>query len=290
MARTVVGWTRDELEANFAEQLDATGVPRDTIRQWYNGYSWGGPERLYNPWSILNLLLSGELSNYWFESATPTFLVDLVKRHGGYDLTDFEINASHLTNFDFSNLDPAAVLFQTGYLTLGEYDEVLRTYRFVYPNHEVRSSLEQYLLDAYVGYPSGSSLPRVTRLYRAFHRGDLEDIMRMIDALFAEIPHELWAESTERFFHAIVFLAFRLLGTYMSAEVSTARGRADVVVETADKIYVFEFKLDRPAAKALEQIESRGYATRFADDARELVKVGISFDSERRKVGEWLAG
>ena len=106
--------------------------------------------------------------------------------------------------------------------------------------------------------------------------------------MLAEIPHQLWAEDTEKFFHALIFLTFRLLGTFSRAEVSTARGRCDAVVETAERVYVIEFKLDRPAAEAIAQIRERGYVRAYADDGREVVLLGVRLDGARRAVGEYL--
>ncbi|KGE87787.1 ATP-binding protein [Phaeodactylibacter xiamenensis] len=286
-ARTLLGITQDELEHYFAEPL--ARVDKAKVRQWYNGYSWGGTEKVYNPFSILSFFQGGgEYSNFWFETGTPTFLIREMKKRAYYFPERIEVSQNKLNAFDLTRLDPISVLFQTGYLTILKYEPEDHLYTLDYPNMEVRQSMEQSLLHEYLEGPIQDPLARVAGLRNALREGDIEGMVRIINALFASMPYDLWPQQqTERFFHAIIHLTFDLLGTYIRSEVHTANGRCDALVETADRIYALEFKLDKSAAEALQQIFDKGYLQPYADSPKQRVAVGLNFSSEERAVVAW---
>jgi hypothetical protein len=286
-ARTLLGITQDELEHYFAEPL--ARVDKAKVRQWYNGYSWGGTEKVYNPFSILSFFQGGgEYSNFWFETGTPTFLIREMKKRAYYFPERIEVSQNKINAFDLTRLDPISVLFQTGYLTILKYEPEDHLYTLDYPNMEVRQSMEQSLLHEYLEGPIQDPLARVAGLRNALREGDIEGMVRIINALFASMPYDLWPQQqTERFFHAIIHLTFDLLGTYIRSEVHTANGRCDALVETADRIYALEFKLDKSAAEALQQIFDKGYLQPYADSPKQRVAVGLNFSSEERAVVAW---
>lgn len=286
-ARTLLGITQDELEHYFAEPL--ARVDKAKVRQWYNGYSWGGTEKVYNPFSILSFFQGGgEYSNFWFETGTPTFLIREMKKRAYYFPERIEVSQNKINAFDLTRLDPISVLFQTGYLAILKYEPEDHLYTLDYPNMEVRQSMEQSLLHEYLEGPIQDPLARVAGLRNALREGDIEGMVRIINALFASMPYDLWPQQqTERFFHAIIHLTFDLLGTYIRSEVHTANGRCDALVETADRIYALEFKLDKSAAEALQQIFDKGYLQPYADSPKQRVAVGMNFSSEERAVVAW---
>ncbi len=286
-ARTLLGITQDELEHYFAEPL--ARVDKAKVRQWYNGYSWGGTEKVYNPFSILSFFQGGgEYSNFWFETGTPTFLIREMKKRAYYFPERIEVSQNKINAFDLTRLDPISVLFQTGYLTILKYEPEDHLYTLDYPNMEVRQSMEQSLLHEYLEGPIQDPLARVAGLRNALREGDIEGMVRIINALFASMPYDLWPQQqTERFFHAIIHLTFDLLGTYIRSEVHTANGRCDALVETADRIYALEFKLDKSAAEALQQVFDRGYLQPYADSPKQRIAVGLNFSSEERAVVAW---
>lgn len=286
-ARTLLGITQDELEHYFAEPL--ARVDKAKVRQWYNGYSWGGTEKVYNPFSILSFFQGGgEYSNFWFETGTPTFLIREMKKRAYYFPERIEVSQNKINAFDLTRLDPISVLFQTGYLTILKYEPEDHLYTLDYPNMEVRQSMEQSLLHEYLEGPIQDPLARVAGLRNALREGDIEGMVCIINALFASMPYDLWPQQqTERFFHAIIHLTFDLLGTYIRSEVHTANGRCDALVETADRIYALEFKLDKSAAEALQQIFDKGYLLPYADSPKQRVAVGLNFSSEERAVVAW---
>jgi hypothetical protein len=282
---TLLGITQEELDTVFETPMQAHD--RGKVREWYNGYSWGGEERLYNPFSILRFLQSGQYQNYWFETGTPTFLVKEMRDKQFYQVSGIEAAVSDLSNFDYRHLNPISVLFQTGYLTIRHYEPEDYLYTLDYPNKEVRFSLEQVLLATYLGQPSESPLPRIVHLRRALQQKDLPTAIDILNAAFAEIPYEHWQKENEHFYHALIHLIFRLLGVYVRSEVHTARGRCDALVETADYLYAFEFKLDRPVSEALQQIREKGYLSAYADSPKERIGVGVSFSTAQKGIVDW---
>ncbi len=298
---TLVGLTEGELDAYFLEQIAATGYSREEIRQWYNGYTWGG-ERVYNPWSILQFLASGRRDNYWSTSGTPKFVTDLLARDGAHDLEGQRASGPQLTSFDLDHLQPLAILWQGGYLTLDAPEPVGGRYTLRYPNREVRQTFTEILFLSY-GYSRPDPAQRAYALEDALLARDLETFAEEVDAILAAVPYELWRDAAERFYHAVLLTAFRYIGTFeVQAEVSSARGRADVVLLTDRYVYAIEFKLLRPtpaqlsdedardkasaalAEEALTQIRERGYLDAYRSDSREAIGLGVVFDAERRKV------
>ncbi|HMQ49090.1 MAG TPA: AAA family ATPase [Saprospiraceae bacterium] len=284
-AYTLLGITQQELETVFAEQLKTTD--KEKVKEWYNGYSWGGADRVYNPFSLLRFLNSGQFNNYWFETRTPTFLVKEMKKGGNYKVSNINTSQLALTNFDISRLNPITVLFQTGYLTVKAYVPEDLLYTLDYPNKEVKHALEQLLLDEYMYSPYSEALPRVVNLRNALQKKDLPEVVVIINAAFASIPYEHWQKENEHFYHALIHLMFSLLGTYIRSEVHSAKGRCDALVETADYIYAFEFKLDKPVSEAMQQIQEKGYLKPYADSPKEKIAVGMSFSTEAKEVVDW---
>jgi len=287
-ARTLLGITQEELEHYFENPL--AKVDKEEVRRWYNGYSWGGTEKVYNPFSILSFFRGGgEYRNFWFETGTPTFLVKEMKKHRYFNLRDTLATQHDLSSFDLRNLQPIPILFQTGYLTIKRYEPADLVYTLDYPNQEVRHSLQEILLKEYLNHPSENPVPKVLRLRNALREGDLKQVFQIINAALSEIPYEHWQGQTEHFYHAVVTLIFSLLGTYIRSEVHSSHGRCDALVETDNHIYALEFKLDKSAGEALEQIRDKGYLQPYADSPKQKMAVGVNFSSEERRIVEWEA-
>ena len=289
-AYLLTGISQTELERVFTEQLAEEDA--DKVRRWYNGYSWGSEERLYNPFSLLNFLSSRQYRNYWFASGTPSFLVKEMQRRELYDPVGLLADDLTLLSFDLRRLHPTGILFQTGYLTVDTYREEDYAYRLTYPNLEVRASLEKLLLQYYLRQDKEDAFIRVIGIRDALYADDVDTVVRILNAAFAgiPIPYEHWKGQQEHFFHAAVHLVFSLLGVYVQSEVHTAKGRCDALVLSPTLIYAFEFKLQQSAEAALRQIEERGYLTPYADDPRPKRAVGIRFSTEARAITEWLVG
>ena len=196
-------------------------------------------------------------------------------------------NASMLKDYSEDNPDPIPLLYQTGYLTIADYDPTAHEYTLAFPNNEVKYGFLECLMPEYVSdYGSGSGIDIFT-LRRYINRGELESIKNVLTALFARITYTTKDTAFEHYFQTVIYLVFTLLGQFTECEMHTFTGRIDCKVETDKFIYLFEFKRDRSADEALKQIDDKSYSLPFAADQRTLYKIGVSFDSEKRILSDW---
>ena len=294
-AATLLGYTQTELEQYFEPYMPAVEkrlkVDRDTLlgllRDWYNGYTWGLETSVYNPYSILSFFQAQAFRNFWFESGTPTFLPKLMHRDKVYRLDDLEVEESALGNYDLERLELIPVLFQTGYLTLKNHDEY-GFYQLDYPNHEVRASMSMYLMAEWAHEAPTRTTPMVVKLHKAFLNNDMPAVIEVIKAVFKKIPYQIFLQDREAYYHSLIYLTFFYLGQYAEAEVNDSNGRIDCVVKTSTHIYILEFKLDKTAKAAMEQIKSRGYPGGYAADPRPKMLLGINFSSVTKSVDDWV--
>lgn len=292
----LVGITQAELERDFAWELETYpevfGVSeaelREQVRARYNGYSWGGEDTLYNPFSLLSFMKQREFRNFWFATGSPTFLVKGIQARGDYDFERVTSTEGTLASFEPDNLLSVPLLFQTGYLTIKSYHPVTRMYELGYPNLEVKDSLLDNLLSAYRGVYPDNSAAETGALLLAVQAGDVPGIVAALNAVIAGIPYDYWNADSESVFTIIAVLTFRKIGVDVHTEVHSARGRCDVLVETADFLYVLELKLDGTAEEALEQILTKGYLQPYETDIRRKIAIGLSFSSSERRVAEYM--
>jgi hypothetical protein len=295
---TITGITQDELEAYFGQEMDAIAeaqaqLPatlRAAIKTWYNGYSWDGLAFVYNPFSLLSYFADRQFQNFWFTTGTPTFLINLLKERVLFDLTEIQTGPSSFESYDLERLDTVPLLFQTGYLTIKQYDADFGLYTLSYPNKEVRDSMLQYLLAAFRHTEIHTSTPAVVQLYRAFYADDLPKVIELVNSMFQSVPYPIFHQNTENLYHALVHLMFTYLGVYTQSEVNTASGRVDCVVQTPTHVYLLEFKLDHPAAEGLQQIVDKDYAAPYRALGKKVTGVGVRFGSAEKKVVEWVVG
>ena len=294
---TICGITDKELRRDFQPELEALaaneGLSYEEVCQkmkcMYDGYHFRhNMEGLYNPFSVLNALDSVEFGSYWFSTGTPTFLVQLLKETD-YDLRNLEGIELPVNQFADYRADadyPIPVIYQSGYLTIKGYDKEFQSYTLGFPNEEVKYGFLNFLVPYYTGVSSNENLFNIRHFVNELRSGDANAFLTRLRAFFAGIPYEL-NDKTERHYQAIFYLVFRLLGQYMEVEERSAKGRADAVVKTKDYVYVFEFKLDGNVDEALKQIDEKGYLLPYSVDERKLLKIGVSFDSAERNIGEW---
>ena len=278
----ICGITQDELDENFKEELRIHSL--EDIRNWYNGYTWDRKTYVYNPFSLMGFFDSGEFKNFWFESGSPTFLINLMLKNGLYDVEDVEIDGIIINEFNIINLNPFSVLFQAGYLTIKDYDALGDVYHLVSPNREVRQSLQIFLINGYRNNAEKGTVPIVKRLHDTLKNNQLDNLKDIFNEIFAGLPYDLWEVQREKSYQAIIHLFFTLAGIYVKSEVHTTRGRLDSVIEFEDKVFLFEFKLDKSAEEAITQIEEKGYADRFKLAGKKCTIIGINFIQEKRIV------
>lgn len=291
----MMGYTQQELEDNFADELPlvatklklSTSELLSSIRLWYNGYRFHEEaETVYNPVSTNMFFFEKNFKNFWFATGTPSFLVDLLKQEGIYDLHFPPSNLAGFESFDLDRLKPMAILYQTGYLTMKEKDEdglILLDY----PNKEVKDSMLEILIETYVGIDAEFSTALIVRLRKAFENNDLDTVMRILQGIFKDLPYFLHEKYPEKFFHAAIHLLFSYLGIRIQSEVCISDGRVDSLVETDTHVYILEYKLDESAAVALAQIREKKYYEAYWHKGKMVVGVGVNFSSGGRNIDAW---
>ncbi len=294
----VCGISQSELERDFPEQIEALAEAEgvsgeralELLKENYDGYHFcAGSEDIYNPFSLLNAFSDKRFGNYWFETATPTYLIERLERK---PLDERELDRMEYVSVNEFNVspeltdNPIPLLYQTGYLTIKDYDRSLDSYTLGYPNKEVRTGFLDSLLAGYNGNnPSGSSF--VLRFNAALRKGDVDEALSRMQSFLAGMPNDL-ENKTEKHYQTIIYLIFSLLGYHIRTEEKSAVGRADAVCWTQDSIYVFEFKVGSTAETALKQIDDKGYMIPYRfEDGKRLVKVGVNISTATRTIDGW---
>ena len=293
---TAVGYSQQELVSYFDEHLEAVQeklkmsreVLLETMRVWYNGYSWDGFNKLYNPFGILNFFDQKWFLNFWFTSGMPTFLFKIMRDRLVLNVENTRIKILELEKYDIENLDLIPLLFQTGYLTVKSIDPQAREMVLDYPNQEVRESMYSFMIDSLARneHRSGASITNKDLLL-AFQNADLDRIKELINALLAGLPYEAYDQKSEGLYHGLIHFVFQLLGMYVKSEVHSSKGRADSVVETTTHVFIFEFKFNKSAREALTQIKDTNYAHKYQADKKTIIGIGVNFVSAEKEIVGW---
>ncbi len=259
------------------------------LKKNYDGYHfYPNSEGIYNPFSMLNTLSYKVFSDYWFETGTPTFLVHQLQKtnYRLEEMTEEPLTADTLNSIDIMDENPLPLLYQSGYLTIKDYDPEFKTFLLDFPNREVRDGFIKYLVPFYMPKKNDKSTFDISNFVREVRSGDAEGFMRRLEAFFANGNYALMGDR-ELYFHNAMYVFFTLLGLYVEVERHTTNGRMDILVQTKDFIYIFELKIDKSADVALQQIDEKGYAKPFANDLRHLFKIGVNFSTEKRCIDDW---
>ena len=260
------------------------------LKKNYDGYRFApkGSE-IYNPWSVLRAMKDLRIDDYWADTGAPTIISEAL-RDADVDVERI-LNARwrlrRLSGLDMLNADPTALLYQTGYLTISEYDLDTDTVRLKVPNEEVTKALFNDLLKYYVKTKRREAAAVVEDIVDAIRDGEPEEMMKSLDAYFAGIPYDLKMDN-ENNFHNAFYILTTLIGIDTQAEVHTSDGRIDILIETPKYVYIIELKYDATPEQALRQIEEKQYTRRFSTDRRRLFKIGVSFSSGTRRIEGWM--
>lgn len=285
----------DDLEIELHELADIKGVSYheicDKLREYYDGYHFTHNSiGIYNPFSLLNTFKYKEFGSYWFETGTPTYLVELLKKHH-YDLRRMaheETSISVLNSIDSASDNPIPVIYQSGYLTIKGYDEEFGIYSLGFPNREVEEGFIKFLLPFYANTNAVESEFEIQKFVREIRIGDYDSFFRRLRSFFADTPYEL-IRDLELHYQNVLFIVFKLVGFYVKAEYHTSEGRIDLVLQTDKFVYVIEFKLDGTAEDVLRQINEKHYALPFeAGGNRRLFKIGVNFNAKMRNIEKWI--
>lgn len=291
----MLGYTQSELEEYFPTEISATAQSLqldratllDQVRWWYNGYRFHlSAETVYNPVSLNMFFNRQEFKNFWFETGTPSFLINILKEKGLYNFHLTPQSEQTFDTFDLEELNPFGLLYQTGYLTLKSRTE-FGAYLLDFPNHEVQDSMNGYLLEAFSGIQRGDALTLVYKLETLLCEQKVDQAMGILQAMFKTIPYQLHEQYPEKFFHAAIHLLFTYMGLKVQSEVCTSDGRVDAMVETPTHIYIFEFKLDESAEAALTQIRRKAYYQAFWQKGKPVFGIGVNISSQSKNIEEW---
>ena len=292
----ICGITERELHDNLDAEVDELAIANDLtkeecyaqLKEYYDGYHFRqNSVGIYNPFSLLSTLSSKVFGEYWFETGTPSFLVDLLKktRYNLNELMDEEVTTSTMNDIGNMDRNPISVIYQSGYLTIKGYDKRFKKYLLGFPNREVEEGFTLYLSKSFTKMDNTNAFD-IKIFVIELEAGKVEPFMHRLEALFADNDYRVQGNQ-ELYFQNVMYVFFKLLGFYVEVERPTSDGRMDLIVKTADYVYIFEFKLDKSADKALQQIEEKGYALPYAADPRRLFKIGVNFSSEQRRIEEW---
>ena len=285
------GYTEQDLELVFAPELP--GQDREHIRRWYNGYNWSG-EAVYNPFDLLLYFDLHEFRSFWFETGSPTFLIEFLAQRNWFtpELMKLEANAALLSRFDIDDIEPEALLWQTGYLTFHNIEEISKgqwIYTLGYPNLEVEAALNESLLRAYGAEPRPALMAR-SSLSRALQNQDMKALENSIHALFASIPYEWYRRNPlaefEGHYASVFYSQLASLGLNVQPEDITNKGRIDLSLRMGQQVYLFEFKVveDQAEGQALQQLIDRGYAEKYRAPDVEITLIGIEFSRKERNL------
>lgn len=277
-----LGYTVEEMKAELKRQ--------------YDGYHFSNAlVDVYNPFSIINAFNKLDIDNYWYKSGTPTYLVKLIEGHNinMQKLTSRGYESQYFVDYRADAEEPLAMLYQSGYLTIKSYDKRYREYTLDYPNVEVSKGFVTLMANSYLKKDESEAAYWIVNLDRMLRRGDLNEVRDAFTAFLASIPYEAnkdeRAKDFETHFQYTFYIIFRLLSCYTTLlEKQNSKGRADIIIESDNDIYIFEFKLDGSAEEALQQIEDKQYALPYLQDKRKLHKIGVNISSSTRTVDGWL--
>jgi hypothetical protein len=297
---TLCGYTQAELESRFAPHLEELAAAHNCdvpevlaeIRRWYNGFSWDGKNSVYNPFSTLVLLLQKNFTNLWFETGSPTFLINLLKERNDVRLLlePTQMKQSELNGFDYYSLDTKILLFQSGYLTVKEIARekfgVESIFMLGTPNYEVRQSLMEYLTSSFASCPVSNTISLRSRMMEQLLDGAATAFEANLKELFANIPYQLHIKR-KVYYHSLLLLWLNMLGFHVDAEVSTNKGRIDAVWTWQERAVIAEVKYASKGAlktlldTAMAQIKEKGYCERYAASHQRVAMLAVAFSGKR---------
>lgn len=295
----IVGYTKTEIEQYFAPHLErlaqhfgkSTQDTLEQIRIWYDGYRFCKDEnqkRLYAPLSVMHCLQDKFFDNYWFSTATPSYLVKLL-RNKNYDLSALEkfqplqTSESIFATYDVHTIALEALLYQAGYMTIKSYDHEVRMLEIDYPNHEVRTSMHYLLIGMKVHLPDVNVGPAVNNIRIGFLTCDISKVQHGLQTLLAKVP-SVHHKPNESFYHTLFHMITTVIGFKTNSEDPTHTGKPDLIIHTNDRIYILELKFNKPVHEGLKQIFDRRYYEKYQDLGKQLVLVGMSFNYEEKRI------
>ena len=304
----ICGISQEELVKTFRPEIETLAEKNElnyedcisALKKRYDGYCFSyETEKMYNPFSLLNVFFSKRFEDYWFATGTPTFLVNELKREN-YNIPhldgNVEMSSAFLSDYRAGVDSIIPVLFQSGYLTIKGYDKEYKMYRLGFPNEEVRYGFLYNLLPEYSNISFTNTSFNVVQFTKDLRAGKIDEFMQRLKSIMASLPYDTVKKDTDKSialrehnFQVCIYLVFALMGQFVEVETPSSAGRTDCLVKTEKAIYIFEFKLKESAEDALKQIKEKNYAERYKADNKKIVLIGVSFNAENNTVSEWLS-
>ncbi len=293
---TLTGYSKEDLVYYFddylQEAMQKLNLTREALLEqmgiWYDGFSWDGIHKVYNPFGTLNFLDECIFKNFWSSTGNPKFLIHQIKKHVQFDLENTRTSAYLLNKYNIDNLDLVPLCFQTGYLTIKHIDPMTGEMILDYPNKEVRESMYQFMIDDISTTSNPNTGMTIKDLNKAFLDNDLERVKTILNSLLAALPYEVYKKQSEGFYHGLLHLIFSYVGVYIESKPHLSNGRADVIVQTPQYIYIFEFKFNKNAEDALQQIKDKDYADKYRATGKPIIGIGVNFNKAKKKIMGWL--
>ncbi len=295
---SLCGISEDELhvffESSIRELATANNMTYEEacakLREQYDGYHFCEDSvGIYNPFSLLNTFAKKKFRDYWFETGTPTFLLKLLERNH-YELSDLQgvkVDVTGLNNVDNMYSDPTPVLYQSGYLTIKDYEPDMGIYTLAYPNGEVERGFTRALVPFYTSMTSKTTVSFLTGFISDVKTGKPEDFLLRLQTILSDNDYRIVGKM-ELYFQNVLYVIFKMLGFYIDVERATSNGRMDITIRTKDYIYILELKLDGTAEDALRQIKDKQYDRPFRADGRKIFLIGVNFSSQTRTIEKWI--
>ena len=295
----ICGITKEELLENMSEDIDMLAeknhLPREEaiakLKEQYDGYHFSGfsPD-VFNPYSLLNCFSEGKFGAYWFTSGTPTYLINMMRKHGTVptDITRVEAEESEFDAPTENMNTIMPLLYQSGYITIKDYDREFNYYTLDVPNKEVKVGLTKALIPSYVSTNTLATTNTARRIAQALTKQDMDAALHLLQDFLGTVPY-CNVTNHEGHYQQMLFIIFSLLTAYLvDVEVHTPKGRVDIVLLTKTDLYIIELKLNQSAQAAMQQINLKNYRQRFALSGKPITKVGINFDSTQGNIKDWV--
>ena len=294
----ICGITEEELHTVFDEEIGELAAANNQtkeeayaqLRTNYDGYHFTHSTcGLYNPFSILWTLSEKRYGSYWFNTGTPTYLVELIKKadFNIEELSNYVASEDQLNSIHIDDIDPIPVLYQSGYLTVADYDKEFDLFTLNYPNEEVKAGFINFLLPFYSRVKEKQAQAIISKFVTSVRGGKADDFMRQLQSLMAGIPYDIIKE-TENHYQNVMYIITKLMGLYVQAEYRTSNGRIDLLIGTSEYVYIIELKFEGSAEEALAQINEKQYSLPFAVENRKIVKIGANVSKEKRGIANWI--
>ena len=294
----ICGITNEELHTVFDKEIELLALNNEqtkeeayaTLKKNYDGYHFSySTDGIYNPFSLLWTLNEKRYGSYWFATGTPTYLIELIKKANFNieELSNYIASEEQLNSIHIDDIDPIPVLYQSGYLTITDYDKEFELYTLDYPNEEVKAGFINFLLPFYTQVKERQSQAIISKFVTSARAGKAQEFMQQLQSLMAGTPYDL-VKDLENHYQNVMYIITKLMGLYVQAEYRTLNGRIDLLIGTKEYLYIIELKFNGTAQQAIQQINNKEYSLPFEQQERKIIKIGANVSTKTRNIENWI--